>query len=74
MTSSPKIRFYAGAPIIGPDNHILGTICVIDHVPRQLTPEQIKALETLSQQVMLQLEMRRQLLELTNGKQCRDRI
>ncbi len=64
VTSDPKIRFYAGAPIVTPQNHILGTLCVVDRVPRVLTAAQIHALQSLSQQVMLQLELRRQLIEL----------
>ena len=64
VTDSPKIRFYAGAPIVSPENHILGTLCVIDHVPRKLTPEQTEALQALSRQIMIQLQMRRKMLEL----------
>jgi GAF domain-containing protein len=63
VTSAPSIRFYAGAPLVSPDHHSLGTLCVIDRVPRQLSPDQEKALRALSQLVMAHLEMHRQLDE-----------
>jgi GAF domain-containing protein len=69
VTSDPKIRFYAGAPIVTPENHVIGTLCVVDHVARELTPSQSKALQALSHQVMLQLEMRRQMMELQRQAQ-----
>jgi GAF domain-containing protein len=61
VLSRPKIRFYAGAPLITPNKHALGTLCVIDRVPRQLTKEQREALRALSRAVMAQMESRREI-------------
>jgi GAF domain-containing protein len=61
VRSKPRIRFYAGAPLISRNHHALGTLCVIDRVPRQLDKEQREALRALSRQVMVHLESRRRL-------------
>ena len=61
VLESPNIRFYAGAPLIATDGHALGTLCVIDHVPRKLTDAQRAALIVLSRAVAQQIELRRRL-------------
>jgi len=59
VTDRPKVRFYAGAPLITQEGHALGTLCVLDHVPRDLTPDQKQALKALGRLVVAQIELRR---------------
>lgn len=64
VTGEPNIRFYAGAPLITRTGEAMGTICVIDRVPRQLEPKQIEMLQLLSKQVVVQLQLRRSIITL----------
>ena len=64
VMGGPNIRFYAGAPLISPGGFKMGTICVLDLIPRKLTDLQISMLKTLARQVIILLELRKQEREL----------
>ena len=59
VAGEPGLRFYAGALLKSPDGMPVGTVCVLDTRPRELTPGQLDGLRRLARQVMNQLELRR---------------
>jgi signal transduction histidine kinase/CheY-like chemotaxis protein len=69
VTGAPDIRFYAGAPLITPSGHAIGTLCAIDSKPRKLTETQKASLQTLSKSVVAHLELKRKNRELERTSQ-----
>lgn len=62
-----QVRFYMGAPLLTPDEQVIGSLCVVDTQPRQPEPYQVQALAALARQVMHLLELRQrnhEILEL----------
>ncbi len=64
VTADPKVRFYAAAPLLTADGLALGSLCVMDYNPRELTPTQLESLKLLGRQVVRQLEIRNNLAAL----------
>jgi GAF domain-containing protein len=54
-----SVRFYAGMPLITPEGAAVGTLCIIDRVPRQLTDQQVQKLKALAASAVMLLELRR---------------
>ncbi|MGD2180142.1 ATP-binding protein [Lusitaniella coriacea] len=74
VAGDPNIRFYAGAPLVTPQGHAIGTLCAIDYEPRTPSPKQIEALEALSRQVVAQLELRLNVQDLSQEVKERRRV
>lgn len=72
VLDDPHIQFYAGAPLIDPEGHHLGSLCVIDRVPRKLSDEQKDALRTLADEVMSNLLLNRKKKELEAAVKARE--
>ena len=62
VQNEPHIRFYAGAPLIDPEGHKLGSLCVVDRVPRELTEDQRDALKILASEVIAHMVLRKEKL------------
>jgi two-component system, cell cycle sensor histidine kinase and response regulator CckA len=74
VTAEPHLRFYAGTPLVAPEGHALGTLCVLDRVPRELRPDQQQALQVLGHHAMTLLELRRRHRELSGLRADRERV
>ena len=69
VTEAPNIRFYAGAPLITPSGHKIGTLCAISDKPKILNIHQRKALEILGREVISQLELRSKVAQLEKANE-----
>ncbi len=67
VTGKEQVRFYAGAPLVTPEGHALGALCVVDHTPRSLSPEQANALKALARQVVAQFKLKRTVKRLSEA-------
>ena len=74
VTGEPRLRFYAGALLKTEDGHPIGTVCVLDTVPRELSEHQQQALRRLARQVMAQLELRCALQSQRSQQQLHNQI
>src|SRR5262249_53285653 len=69
VVGEPYVRFYAGAPLLTPDGQTLGTLCVLDRIPRVLDAAQRLSLRLIARQVMALLELRRSAAGLQNAQE-----
>lgn len=69
VTHSPFMRFYAGVPLLTPEGLPLGTFCVTDTVPHELSHEQGEALRILSRQVSMYFELNRVRQQMTEERE-----
>jgi transcriptional regulator with PAS, ATPase and Fis domain len=74
VTQNPCIRFYAGAPLITDTGNRLGTLCVIDTQPRELTVDEQRVLQMLANRVIAELKLRRANLRLRNARDNINRL
>ena len=74
VVNNPFVRFYAGAALLTPAGLPLGTLCILDTVPHQLSHEQREALRILSRQVAVHLELSRARQQLAEEREKTDNI
>lgn len=74
VLGDPDVRFYAGMPLINPEGYKLGTLCVIDKVPRKLNALQEQALKVLSNQVIKLFEIRKKNEELSRLNEMQNKM
>jgi signal transduction histidine kinase len=71
VVGDPGVRFYAGAPLLTPSGNALGTLCIIDRRPRELSARETAALSVLARQVAMHVNLR---LEAAKLKQANERL
>lgn len=59
VVEDPNLVFYAGIPLVDNDGYALGSLCVIDHKPKELNEGQVSSLRALSHQVMKLIQLRK---------------
>lgn len=64
VQADPKIRFYAGYPLVTPTGNVLGTLCIIDTKPRTVTEEERRVLKILAGKVMEYFQIRKEMKQL----------
>ena len=69
VIGDPHVIFYAGVPLVTPDGLPLGTLCVIDDVPKELSESQLQCLRALGNQLVKLLELRISLIEIAKSEQ-----
>ena len=67
VTGPSSIRFYAEVPVVNADGHAIGSLSIMDQIPRQLTSEQRRALSALGRQVASQIDLRVHNRQLKEG-------
>jgi len=70
VTGPPSIRFYAGAQLVSPEGHSLGTLCLIDRVPRRVSRSVVETLQDLARLVEREMELRRQSVHCVTTGMC----
>nr|WP_232225679.1 response regulator [Leptospira broomii] len=68
VSGSPFIKFYAGAPLLTPSGIAVGTLCVLDTVPRGLDSKQLEALRALADSVVAYMELEANTRELIHAQ------
>jgi len=73
VKNGPNIRLYCGMPLITSRGHAVGTLCIVDFVPRSLQPEQLESVRRLARQIVSRIELRRQVSDLGDALTQLDR-